>query len=208
MDQSPKKSMEITIISFREQYRFQANENQDIGELRNQLSRYLPAPLENIILKFGDRLLENSEMIFPLFELMDPKDRNISVDVLGPPADLNYEEIPYSDSLYIRPGFSLDIICTNTDCNNRQYTPQRFGQFDVNEMRSHGFQCFQCKYYCLRATPIKACFTNCKIVIKAIKKDATLEDTVIIPANVVRSYEGVMHPNWGCWNVMVTPITY
>ena len=207
MDSPIKKSMEITIVSFREQYRFQASENQDVGELRNQLSRYLPAPLENIVLKLGDRVLENSEIIFSLFELIEPKDRNIAIEVLGPPADLNYEESP-ANGLYIRPGFSLDIICPNTDCNKRQYTPQRFGQFDVNDMRSHGFQCCQCKYYCLRSTPIKACFTNCKIVIKAIKKDATLEETVVVPADVIRSYESVMHPNWGCWNVMVTPISY
>lgn len=208
MDEPTKKSMELTIIWFKEQYRFMANETQDIAELRSQLSKYLVAPVENIILKLGDRLLENSEMIFPLFEPMDPKDRNVTIDILGPPADLNYEETPYSDSMYIRPGFSLDIICPNTDCNKRQYTPQRFGQFDVNDMRSHGFQCCQCKYYCLRSTPIKACFTNCKIVIKATKKDVVLEETAIIPANVVRSYESMMHPNWTSWHVMVTPITY
>jgi hypothetical protein len=207
MDEN-KKTIEITIISFREQYKFPANETQDVGELKNKLSRYLPAPLENIVLKLNDRLLDNSEMLHALFEPMDPKDRNIHIEVLGPPADLNYEEIPYSESLCIRPGFSLDIICPNTDCNKRQYNLQRFGHFDINEMRTHGFQCCRCKYYCLRAIPIKACFTACKIVIKAIKKDATLEDTVIIPANVVRSYESIMHPNWGCWNVLVTPIDY
>lgn len=203
-----QKSIDINIISFKDQYKFIAKENQNIGDLRNQLSKYLPAPEENIVLKYDEKILDNSEMIFPLFESLDLKNRNVFMDILGPPADLNFEEIPYSYSLGIKSGFSLDIICPNTDCNKRQYVSQKYGQFDINELRLHSFQCCQCKYYCLRAAITGGCFTNCKITIKAIKKNVVLEDTVIVPENIVRSYKSVVHPNWSRWNVMVTPISY
>lgn len=203
-----KKRLEISIVTFREQYRFHSTEDQNIGELRKQLSEYITAPMESIVLKLGDRLLDDSELIFTLFEHLDLKERNVSMEILGPPADLDFEEVAPSDTLRLRPGLSLDIICPNDECNTRQYYSMKFGQFDVAEMRTYGFQCMRCRYYCTQGKVVKACFTNCKIVIKGIKKDATLEQTAIIPENVIRMYSSIVHPNWSCWNVLVSPIMY